>query len=205
MKFYLLLLLSIALTSCLSISHSKFAEQIKKHRAEYQNDFLQTDRSPLELEDIQFLDYFPADRKYLVKARVELLDQQDTLALNTSAGKIKHYLPYALLKFSLYGQKLQLYAYTSLDLKNNEAYKDYLFIPFTDETNGEESYGGGRYLDLNKNDIHQHHIKIDFNKAYNPWCAFSEGYNCPIPPRANDLPIRIKAGEKKFKASVKKR
>jgi len=78
-------------------------------------------------------------------------------------------------------------------------------FPFTDETNDEETYGGGRYLDLNRNDISKNRLLLDFNKAYNPWCAFSDGYNCPIPPKSNDLPVKIKAGEKKFLATVKKK
>lgn len=205
MKYYVLLFTWLGLLSCQTVSQSRIARQIEKHRAEYKQDFIQNERSPLVETDFQFLDFFEPDKTYRLSASVELLDQQDTLSLKTSAGKIKHYMPFAILKFSLDNKDLQLYAYTSLDLQSKEAYKDYLFIPFTDETNGNETYGGGRYLDLNKSDIRHGRIILDFNKSYNPWCAFSTGYNCPIPPPSNDLPVAIKAGEKKFKAPVKKK
>jgi len=77
-------------------------------------------------------------------------------------------------------------------------YADYLFIPFTDNTSGNESYGGGRYLDYKISDIKNNKLLLDFNKAYNPYCAYTTGYNCPIPPAENDLKVAIKAGEKAF-------
>jgi uncharacterized protein len=205
MRLFVFFLFCLSLLSCNSVSPSKFARHIEKHRAEYKQDFLQNERSPLVENDFQFLDFFEPDKKFRFLARVEFLDQQDTLSLKTSAGKIKHYMPFALLKFSIDDMDLQLYAYTSLDLNSKEEYKDYLFIPFTDETNGNDTYGGGRYLDLNKKDIRHGRIILDFNKAYNPWCAFSTGYNCPIPPLSNDLSVPIKAGAKKFKVPVKKK
>ncbi len=78
------------------------------------------------------------------------------------------------------------------------AYKNYLFLPFTDLTSGNRSYGGGRYLDFLMEDIKSNTLIIDFNKAYNPYCAYTTGYNCPIPPRENDLPVAIPAGEMEY-------
>jgi uncharacterized protein (DUF1684 family) len=72
-------------------------------------------------------------------------------------------------------------------------------LAFTDLTNGEDTYGGGRYIDLYISDIAEGHITIDFNKAYNPYCAYSDGYNCPIPPASNSINLEIKAGEKMYK------
>jgi uncharacterized protein (DUF1684 family) len=77
-------------------------------------------------------------------------------------------------------------------------YRDYLFIPMKDQTSGKETYGAGRYLDASIKDIKDGKIALDFNKLYNPYCAFSEGYSCPIPPKENHLPVRIEAGEKLF-------
>ncbi len=85
---------------------------------------------------------------------------------------------------------------------NDPTYKNYLFLPFTDLTSGEESYGGGRYIDLETTDIFNNKVIIDFNKAYNPYCAYASGYNCPIPPRENDLPVAVKAGEMNFGKKV---
>jgi uncharacterized protein (DUF1684 family) len=79
-------------------------------------------------------------------------------------------------------------------------YKDYLYLPFKDFTNGESTYGGGRYLDFKMSDIQENQtIIIDFNKAYNPYCAYSDGYSCPIPPSENHLQVFIEAGEKNIK------
>jgi uncharacterized protein (DUF1684 family) len=77
-------------------------------------------------------------------------------------------------------------------------YKNYLFVPFKDMTNGKETYGGGRYLDLETTDIQNDSVILDFNKAYNPYCAYSNGYSCPIPPKENHLAVSIEAGEKTF-------
>ena len=77
-------------------------------------------------------------------------------------------------------------------------YRDYLFLPFKDPTNGKASYGGGRYLDLKTGDLKSGTAIIDFNKAYNPWCAYADGFSCPIPPAANHLAVEIHAGEKNF-------
>lgn len=82
---------------------------------------------------------------------------------------------------------------------STEKYADHLFIPFTDMTSGEESYENGRYIDLSIADVESGHFTIDFNKAYNPYCAYvSDLYNCPIPPKENHLSIKIKAGEMKY-------
>ena len=79
-----------------------------------------------------------------------------------------------------------------------EKYRNYLFVPFTDATTGDESYGSGRYLEFYIADIQNNTLQLDFNKAYNPYCAYAAGYKCPIPPRENNLPLAIKAGEKNF-------
>ena len=87
--------------------------------------------------------------------------------------------------------------YQNQDLTKKDGFDNYLFLPFLDDTNGEESYGGGRYIDLRipKND----ELVIDFNKAYNPYCAYNEKYSCPIVPRENYLALKVEAGVKVFK------
>jgi uncharacterized protein (DUF1684 family) len=85
----------------------------------------------------------------------------------------------------------------------NPAYKNLLFLPFNDSSNGDSSYGGGRYIDLDVNHIVNKQITIDFNKAYNPYCAYSDGYRCPVPPQENRLSIEILAGEKLFTGEKK--
>jgi peptide deformylase len=98
-----------------------------------------------------------------------------------------------------------LNVYQSVALFQNPAYKNHLFLPFLDLTNGQESYSGGRYIDLSTDDIKGNNVEIDFNKAYNPYCAYSNGYRCPVPPVENNLETKIMAGEKAFHKSKNER
>ena len=116
-------------------------------------------------------------------------------------GTGSEYIPYARLKFEIKGQPMQLTVYRSTRLATIPAYKDYLFLPFTDDTNGKETYGGGRYIDLREGDFKDNAVTIDFNKAYNPYCAFGAGYACPKPPDENHLSTGIQAGEKQYAKS----
>lgn len=118
--------------------------------------------------------------------------------MNTSSGMKKRYFIYGLLSFKLHDCLLHLYVYQSKVLMQQKKYRDYLFVPFGDATSGFESYGGGRYLEFYITDIKNHHVTLDFNKAYNPYCAYTTGYNCPIPPKENLLPVAITAGEKNY-------
>jgi uncharacterized protein len=101
------------------------------------------------------------------------------------------------LHFKIDGKPLKLAVYKSLGLVVS-TFENYLFVPFKDLTNGKESYGGGRYVDLQKTDIKDGKIVLDFNKCYNPYCAFAAGYSCPIPPKENYLNLAIEAGEMNF-------
>jgi len=142
---------------------------------------------------------------YRVNAAYQLYENPDTLDFKTSSGKIKQFIPYAKLYFNVSESACSLIVYRSMQLINDEKYANYLFLPFTDLTSGSETYGGGRYLDLDKSDFKKNTVVIDFNKVYNPYCAFAQGYNCPVPPPENDLNVEIKAGEKKFKKSTKQK
>ena len=103
-----------------------------------------------------------------------------------------------ILSFTINGQLLKLNVYQSEPEIDSDADSDYLFLPFLDATNGETSYGGGRYIDLTIPTTDE--LIIDFNKAYNPYCAYNEKYSCPIVPRENYLALEIRAGVKRFKA-----
>jgi uncharacterized protein (DUF1684 family) len=94
--------------------------------------------------------------------------------------------------------------YQSKETQAIPGYRDYLFIPFKDMTNGESTYGGGRYIDMRMGDIRDGSVIIDFNKCYNPWCMYSDGYNCPIPPLENHLEVPIEAGEMIWTGKKKK-
>ncbi|WP_026899221.1 DUF1684 domain-containing protein [Daejeonella oryzae] len=185
------------------INQGSYSQQIKKHRQEYKDDFLKETRSPLLKNDLSKLRFYKPDENYSVNAAVEILQDQQVFKMLTFDGSAKQYVRYALLKFKLQGADQILTLYQSIALKDNEQYKDYLFLPFTDLTNASSTYGGGRYIDLKIKDISSGNFQLDFNKAYNPYCAYSSGYSCPIPPEENDIKIAVKAGEKKFAGTKK--
>lgn len=191
----------------LLISTSAFAqsysEQIAKHREEYKQDFVKDSRSPLKKDDLQNLHFYGADSTYKVLAEVEILKNEKVFKMPTYNGSSSDYFRYAHLNFTLQGKKIQMTLYKSVALSANPLYKDHLFLPFTDETNGKETYGGGRYIDLNTKEINSNQLTIDFNKAYNPYCAYSDGYRCPVPPEENDLQLRIAVGEKLYTGEKK--
>ena len=127
-----------------------------------------------------------------------MLSQESPFVMPVFSGTGGNYQRYALASFILKGKPMQLTLYKSLALAQNPLYSDYLFLPFTDDTNSQTTYGGGRYIDMRTGDIRDGKIIIDFNKAYNPYCAFSGGYSCPKPPDENRLAIAVEAGEKTF-------
>ncbi|WP_018630081.1 DUF1684 domain-containing protein [Niabella aurantiaca] len=143
--------------------------------------------------------FFPVDESYRVTARFTKETNSTWMPVATSSGKPKQYRIYGWLEFTLAGSKQKLALYQSQFLLQQKVYADYLFLPFKDATNGKESYATGRYLDLKTTDIRNGQLILDFNKAYNPYCAYvSEGYSCPVPPRENHLKIAINAGEQQF-------
>ncbi|MFC0515279.1 DUF1684 domain-containing protein [Mucilaginibacter angelicae] len=186
----------------LALSAASFAQnhqaQIAEFRKGYMDDFLKDPHSPLKQEDLQFLRFYDADSTYRVTAKAELLTNQPAFIIPTFSGAGSQYVRYAQLSFTLKGKPIQLTIYKSIALSQNPAFSNYLFLPFTDATNGSETYGGGRYIDLTTKDIKNGSIVIDFNKAYNPYCAFSSGYSCPKPPDENRVDLAVEAGEKNF-------
>lgn len=184
---------------CLSASlYAQPKTYVEKIKA-YQKDYVQEHEVVLK-GDKKYVRFFPVNAAYKVRAGFEKLTDTAGFIMKTSGTKEKKYFRYGVIYFSIHDTALKLTVYQSQQLMSdsNSKYKNYLFLPFTDLTSGEESYGGGRYLDFEINDIKNNTVLIDFNKVYNPYCAYTTGYNCPIPPRENDLPVAIKAGEKEY-------
>ena len=111
----------------------------------------------------------------------------------TSKGTEQAYMKHGTFTFQLQGMTLRLAVYKSAE----DPFARSLFIPFSDETSGAETYNAGRYLDLEEQGGDDY--QLDFNLAYNPYCAYNDQYTCPIPPRENKLPVKILAGEKNYK------
>lgn len=196
-KLWLLLLISFPL---LSIAQSSFKKSVKEHRKTYKADFLKEAHSPFynKKADLKYIRFYRPKKKYRVECTFTLTPDAESFDMATYSGKVKKYRKYGVLEFTLKGKKHQLAVYQSMLLIKMEGYRDYLFLPFKDLTNDRKTYGGGRYINLKTSDIKEGKLTLDFNKNYNPYCAFSDGYNCPIPPKENHLNIAIKAGERKF-------
>lgn len=184
----------------------KYDAAIHEHRRHYKEEFTTDKNSPLSAADTGFLAFYQPDETYRVTAKVVLTPNASSFKIPTHNPKVqKEYKVYAVLKFKLNGKALELHAYRNVNWEKSEQYKDLLFVPFTDNTNTTTTYGGGRYLDLSISDIKNGKIELDFNKCYNPYCAYKEGYSCPIPPRENSLDISLEAGEKNFMLSEETR
>lgn len=150
-------------------------------------------------EDRQFLRFAPIDSAYRVDATVERIEAAPWMMMPTSGAISKSFRVYARLHFVLHDTSLVLSVYQSQQLLNVAAYANYLFIPFSDRSNGYATYDNGRYLDLTTDDLGSGRFVLDFNKVYNPYCAYVTGrYNCPVPPAGNDLPVTILAGELQY-------
>jgi uncharacterized protein (DUF1684 family) len=145
-------------------------------------------------DSIKALDYFQPDLTFRVMASLEPVQQKQVRVLQTSTGEQERYLDYAWASFELQGKECKLLILEVMDMGPN---RGKLFLAFADETSANETYGGGRYLDLKKVPAATS-IELDFNKAYNPYCAYNENYSCPLPPRENLLNVAIRAGEKAY-------
>ena len=169
--------------------HQKVADW-RKQKDHY---FRTNEESPiLEKDSFPGLTYFEPNIEYRVNAHLVLLHDTTPVFILRTDGKKDQYTRFAIATFSLNKKEYQLTLFKS----KNKATEKVLFVPFTDKTNGEEPYKAGRYMDieLKEND----EIEIDFNYAYNPFCAYNPRYSCPIPPKENFLDLEIPAGEKIF-------
>jgi uncharacterized protein len=175
---------------------AQFAQEVMALRAD-KDSFLKNDiDSPIPPKDrpnFRGLNYFPPDQSYRVASRLERFDSAKPIMMATSLGTRQAYVKYGALTFKIGESPLRLVVYKSAE----DPYARSLFVPFSDGTSGLETYAAGRYLDLEEQGGDNY--ELDFNLAYNPYCAYSEEYTCPIPPAENKLPVRILAGEKNYK------
>jgi uncharacterized protein (DUF1684 family) len=163
------------------------------------DDFMQYDpHSPLEhgeRDGFSGLNYYEENRAFVFEATVEHFPEDEPLVvMQTSTGDSREYRRWGRFSFEVEGQTVSLTIYSDA-----EGYD--LFLPFKDKSNGEETYGAGRYMDNNRPGLRlpdENRVIVDFNFCYNPWCAYSEYYSCPLPPRENWLPVAIRAGEKNY-------
>jgi uncharacterized protein len=172
-----------------------YIAKIEQQRKEKDNDMRNGEDSPFG-DSIRFtgLNYFPVDAKYRIDARLTEINLKKTVTLPTSDNSQKTYQEYAYAEFKLDGVDNRLLI---LEIIDQSPYRGTLFLAFADKTSAGETYGAGRYLELKKVAGAQS-ITLDFNEAYNPYCAYSDKFSCPFPPKENILNVEIKAGEKTY-------
>lgn len=201
-----LLVVTIALSCIAQLAIGQYnVDSVRALRQQKLEQLAADPSAPLQAGDIQHIHYYEPDSGYVVIGNVELLRGELPFRMPTSDGTSKVYVRYAKVRFQWQGQDGELTLFRSPDLFVNPLYRDHLFLPFTDGTNGGETYGGGRYIDLSVDDIRNGSVTIDFNAAYNPYCAYSSGYRCPVPPAENFLSIPIRAGEKNYTGPIRER
>jgi uncharacterized protein (DUF1684 family) len=177
-----------------------YFKSIENERKGKNIEFMYTDKSPLPPEirkSFTGLDYFPVDRKYRVEAVLVKDSVQKTIVMKTSTLRAPEYIKYGMVTFQVDTFHMELSVFQYVKLLGQPNQERHLFIPFRDETTSLETYGGGRYID---SEIPEegNRLILDFNKAYNPYCAYNHKYSCVLPPDENQLPVRIEAGEKVF-------
>lgn len=175
---------------------AKSSEDFQKN---LNKEYADKNESPLTEEDLlhfKTLDFFPIDSKFAIQAKFTKSENEKVFKMKTTGTRLPEYVKYGELHFQINGKPYKLNVYQNIELSKKKGFEDYLFLPFSDLTSGKESYIGGRYIDMRfpKGDT----VLIDFNTAYNPYCAYNHKYSCPLVPLENDLAIEIRAGVKKF-------
>lgn len=176
---------------------SAIISEAKAFQKELDSSYADPEHSPLTPEDLahfEGLPFFEIDPRFYVIAKFKKAKQPKTFEMQTTTERLPMYDIYGYAIFKLDGVKHKLPIYQSHRLREMEEFKSYLFLPFNDPTNGVESYGGGRFLDLEIPEGKT--VVIDFNRAYNPYCAYNERYSCPVPPKENYVEIPVTAGVK---------
>ncbi len=173
-------------------AQNDYKKKVLEFRRQKDQFFKSHPQSPLTPEQkakFKGLPYFPINEKFRVKAQLKKDETHRIEFIQTNTGETREYVVVGRLHFSIDDQPCELTLYQSID-------RSHYFLPFKDATNGKETYGAGRYLEVER--LNENEFLLDFNYAYNPYCAYNENWVCPLVPFENHLPCRIEAGEKKF-------
>lgn len=162
-------------------------EELRKEKDEF---FRLSDHSPLLPEqqaDFTGLNYFPENLELRLKVEIERFPEQEQIQIQTNTGDVQSYTRFGRFRFEVNGEQAELTVY-----ENEHGY----FMPFADSLAGDETYGAGRYLEPAR--LPDGRFEVDFNNAYNPYCAYNEMWSCPLTPPENRLKVPIRAGEKVY-------
>ena len=206
MKIWSVLILILAIAACNSPNkwetkteftsfdlkeQSPYSQKVLRYRDSMDAVFYSGSNKILPKEAIATdgkLNYFLPDESYRVQAQFIPIKNGEVFKMKTNTDRLPEYRKYGKLSFTIQNQNLVLTLYQNLEQP------EYLFCPFKDKTNGKQSYGAGRFLDFEKKDLVN--MVLDFNYAYNPYCAYNSNFSCPLPPLENHLEIAVMAGEK---------
>jgi uncharacterized protein (DUF1684 family) len=181
-------------------SQSNYKEKIRQYQKNQTETFRDENTSPLtrkDLKEFKTLPFFPINPNYRIVADFKRTPSAPYFVMNTTTRRKPLYQKYGIASFVLNGTKLTLSIYQSYNDKHSLVNNKALFLPFKDRSNGAASYEGGRYLTISMNAIAKDRIVLDFNKSFNPYCAYNSQYSCPLSPLENHLDIAILAGMKK--------
>ena len=169
------------------------AAKYQQELSAFYNNPATTPLSEQDKKQFKGIKFFPINDKYRVEARFTPIENGRIIPFTTSSNSIKEYRELGTASFTIDNKEQTLTLYEPA--QTIAGAENLVFIPFKDATSGLTSYGAGRYLELDKNDLNPEQTLImDFNKAYNPYCAYSDDYNCPLPPAENTLSVKIEAG-----------
>lgn len=179
----------------MSFDEDAWRDALEDHRTAKDDYLRDHPHSPLPrtLDDFDGLDYYPPDPDYRFELSLDVDPEKEDVVVDTTQGGERQYRRWGTFTFRLNGAERTLAAYRS------SPGEDRLWVPFRDETNGDTTYGAGRYLDLDEDDRIDPDTEtwvVDFNLAYSPFCAYSDAYECPIVPQENRLDTRVEAGER---------
>lgn len=197
MKRLILIILLLQSVAAMAQTDSvKAYEEIVAFQKELNDEYKDREKSPLEpkaFKKFKGLPFFPVNLNYRVPAKLAVTEGTPFIGMKTTTTRLAFDRVYGYLEFELQGQHFRIPVYQSRDLMKVPEYADYLFFPFTDLTNGKQTYLGGRYIDL-RIPADGENIIVDFNKAYNPYCAYSPRFSCPLVPAENQLDVEIPVG-----------
>ncbi|MCL4323857.1 MAG: DUF1684 domain-containing protein [Candidatus Thermoplasmatota archaeon] len=170
----------------------RFLEERRKQKDEYFRTDMDSPIPEGERKTFPGLNYYPIEEKLRFAVRLAPVDPPTPLSFGVSQGPPRPMLKVGYFDFVVDGAPQRLWAYRSADPHGGGS----LFVPFRDATSGKETYGAGRYLDLEATE--EGTYTLDFNEAYNPYCIYSDCYSCPLPPMENWLKVPLRAGEKTY-------
>lgn len=204
MKYFLLAILTITFLSNCSNKKNLYKDEIKAFQLELNTQYSSPEESPLTIEDLETfkeLDFFEINENYRITANFELTPNEPVFEMQTTTERLPLYRKYGIATFELNGETCELSLYQNQKYLTSLEYGNLLFLPFNDLTNGKTSYGSGRFIDIEIPETGSSTIVIDFNKSYNPYCAYNHKYSCPIPPSENNLNVAIPVGVKDYSKS----